>query len=125
MSESDSRRRAESRAGLDMEGYVYLAGLSGVRAESASERPGQAQTSPHTEERGMRSGEGKSPLSKPVLAEQLLTDDPTRPGALAPLPTFIHGNPHSACPLPVQQQPGSLYKPQVLLGQLPLLSPLL
>ena len=125
MSESDSRRRAESRAGLDMEGYVYLAGLSGVRAESTSERPGQAQTSPHTEERGMRSGEGKSPLSKPVLAEQLLTDDPTRPGALAPLPTFIHGNPHSACPLPVQQQPGSLYIPQVLLGQLPLLSPLL
>ena len=125
MSESDSRRRAESRAGLDMEGYVYLAGLSGVRAESTSERPGQAQTSPHTEERGMRSGEGKSPLSKPVLAEQLLTDDPTRPGALAPLPTFIHGNPRSACPLPVQQQPGSLYIPQVLLGQLPLLSPLL
>lgn len=125
MLESDSGRRAESRAGLDTEEYVYSAGLSGVRAKSASERSGQAQTSPHTEKRGMRSGEGKSPLSKPALAEQLLTDDPTRPGALAPLPTFIHGNPHSACPLPVQQKPGSLNIPQVLLGKLPLLSPLL
>lgn len=38
---------------------MYLAGLSGVKAESASERPGQAQTSPHTEERGVRSGKGK------------------------------------------------------------------
>ena len=57
--ESDSGRRAESKAGLDTEGCVYLAGLSGVKAESASERPGQAQTSPHTEERGVRSGKGK------------------------------------------------------------------
>lgn len=38
---------------------MYSAGLSGVRAESTSERPGQAQASPHTEERGVRSGKGK------------------------------------------------------------------
>lgn len=48
----------------------------------------------------MRSGEGKSPLSKQVLAEQLLTDDPTRPGPLAPLPQFTQWNPPSALALP-------------------------
>lgn len=59
MSESDSRRRAESRAGLDMEGYVYF-WQGCLVSELKAPQNGLVRPRPvPTLRRGMRSGEGK------------------------------------------------------------------